>query len=137
MMKRSRQRLRSWVVDGSERNCRHLVMMTAWITSTAAVQAPAMTAPTQSLERKRTAPIRGRMVRRKRAIRGKVGQISPAYAALNGWEWVAALGFEIVTMIPEGTEVRRYNEPPPPEPPLFGTAPRDTAVIEMWERRIE
>ena len=41
-MKRNRQRLRSWVVDGSERNCRHLVTMMAWITSTAAVQAPAI-----------------------------------------------------------------------------------------------
>ena len=57
MMKRSRQRFRSCVVDGSERNCRHLVMMTAWITSTAAVQAPAMTAPIQTLERKPTVPI--------------------------------------------------------------------------------
>ena len=57
MMKRSRQRLRSWVVDGSERNCRHLVMMMAWITSTAAVQAPATTAPVQRLERKPTVPI--------------------------------------------------------------------------------
>ena len=53
-MKRSRQRLRSCVVDGSDRNCRHLVTMTAWITSTAAVQAPATTAPVQRLDRKPT-----------------------------------------------------------------------------------
>ena len=39
---------------GSSRNCRHLVIMTAWMTSTEAVQMPAVTAPVHRLDRKPT-----------------------------------------------------------------------------------
>ena len=60
-MKRSRQRLRSRVVDGSARNCRHLMMMTRWMTRIAAVQTPAVTAPVQRLDRNPTVPISSRM----------------------------------------------------------------------------
>ncbi len=46
---------------GSARNCRHLVMMTAWITRTAQVQVPAVTAPIQRLDRKPTVPTSSRI----------------------------------------------------------------------------
>ncbi len=54
MMKRRRQRLRSRVVDGSARNCRHLATMMTWMTRIAAVQTPATTAPIHRLDRKPT-----------------------------------------------------------------------------------
>ena len=54
MMKRRRQVLATTDDIGSSRNWRHLVTMTAWITSTEAVQAPAATAPVHRLDRKPT-----------------------------------------------------------------------------------
>ena len=52
MMKRSRQDRAAVSAIGSSRNCRHLLIMTAWMTSTEAVQAPAVTAPVHRLDRK-------------------------------------------------------------------------------------
>ena len=50
MMKRSRQARAEISATGWSRNCRHLVMITAWMTSTDAVQAPAVTAPVHRLD---------------------------------------------------------------------------------------
>src|SRR6185436_7793498 len=52
MMKRSRQARILMLFGGSARNWRHLVMMMAWITSTALVQAPALIGPLHRLDRK-------------------------------------------------------------------------------------
>ena len=46
---------------GRSRNCRHFVMMTAWMTSTDAVHAPAVTAPVHKLDRKPMVPTSSRM----------------------------------------------------------------------------
>ena len=54
MMKRSRQALMLISLCGVDRNCLHLVMITAWIISTPAVQMPAVTAPVHRLDRKPT-----------------------------------------------------------------------------------
>ena len=60
-MKRMRQARLFTAFAGSARNCRHLVMMMAWMTSTALVQVPAVMAPTQMLDRKPTAPTSSRI----------------------------------------------------------------------------
>ena len=61
MMKRSRHVREDTSAIGSSRNCRHLVMITAWMTSTEAVQAPAATAPVHRLDRKPTVATSSRM----------------------------------------------------------------------------
>ncbi len=61
MMKRNRHWRMLTLACGSSRNWRHLVMMTAWITSTALVQVPAVTAPVHSVERKPTVPTSSRI----------------------------------------------------------------------------
>ena len=60
-MKRSRQARMLTLLGGSARNWRHLVMMMAWIISTAAVQMPAFTAPVHRLDRKPTVPTSSRI----------------------------------------------------------------------------
>ena len=68
---------------------------------------------------------------------GKLAHKSPAYTAINPLQRVPALELDDGTIISESIAICRYFEALHPEPPLFGTGPRDTAVIEMWERRIE
>ena len=60
-MKRRRQARLFTAFAGSARNCRHLVMMMAWMTRTALVQVPAVMAPTQMLDRNPTAPTSSRI----------------------------------------------------------------------------
>ena len=60
-MKRSRHWRMLMLLGGSARNWRHLVIMTAWMTSTALVQMPAVTAPVHRLERNPTAPTSSRI----------------------------------------------------------------------------
>ncbi len=52
MMKRTRHLRAEISCIGRSRNCRHLVTITAWITSTDAVQVPAATAPVHRLDSK-------------------------------------------------------------------------------------
>ena len=41
------------------------------------------------------------------------------------------------TVIAESVAICRYLEGFQPEPPLFGTSPKEQALIEMWCRRVE
>ena len=59
--KRKRQARALMSFCGSSRNWRHLVMMTAWMTRTALVQVPAVSAPIQMLDRAPTEPTNSRM----------------------------------------------------------------------------
>ena len=68
---------------------------------------------------------------------GKLAHKSPAYTAINPLQRVPALELDDGTIISESIAICRYFEALHPEPPLFGTGPREAAVIEMWERRIE
>ena len=61
MMKRSRQVRAEVSAIGRSRNCRHLVIITAWITSTEPVHSPAASAPVHRLDRKPTVPTSSRM----------------------------------------------------------------------------
>ena len=68
---------------------------------------------------------------------GKLAHKSPAYTAVNPLQRVPALELDDGTIISESIAICRYFEQLHPEPPLFGVEPKDMAMVEMWERRIE
>src|SRR5262245_64072544 len=41
------------------------------------------------------------------------------------------------TIITESIAICRYFEMMQPDPPLFGVGPKDSAIVEMWNRRAE
>ena len=61
--------------------------------------------------------------------------LTPEYTAINPLQRMPALVLDDGTIISESIAICRYFEALHPEPPLFGTGPREAAVIEMWERR--
>jgi glutathione S-transferase len=61
----------------------------------------------------------------------------PAYLAKAGLPRVPALELDDGTVIAESIAICRYLESRYPEPNLFGRTPQETAVIEMWLRRVE
>lgn len=63
---------------------------------------------------------------RKAEYRGKVGLAH-----------VPALELDDGTVISESVAICRYLESRYPEPNMFGRTPEETAVIEMWTRRVE
>jgi len=62
---------------------------------------------------------------------------TPDYLARAGLANVPALEIDAETTITESIAICRYLESVYSEPNLFGTDPRETAVIEMWMRRAE
>jgi glutathione S-transferase len=68
---------------------------------------------------------------------GKLAHKSPAYAAINPLQRVPALELDDGTVICESIAICRYFEQLHPEPSLFGQGPKDMAMVEMWERRLE
>jgi len=68
---------------------------------------------------------------------GKLEQRSEAYAAINPMRRVPALVLDDGTVIAESVAICRYFEALNPDPPLFGRGPLDSALIEMWSRRVE
>ncbi len=68
---------------------------------------------------------------------GKMAHINAGLAAINPVQRVPALELDDGTVISESIAICRYFEAQKPEPPLFGVGPKETAVIEMWERRVE
>jgi glutathione S-transferase len=68
---------------------------------------------------------------------GKLAHKSPAYTAVNPLQRVPALELDDGTIISESIAICRYFEQLHPEPPLFGVEPKDMAMVEMWERRLE
>ena len=65
------------------------------------------------------------------------GHKSPEYRAKFGWANVPALELDDGTGLTESVAIARYLESVYPEPNLFGRDPKETAVIEMWTRRVE
>ena len=59
------------------------------------------------------------------------------YLSRAGIANVPALTMDDGTTITESIAICRYLESLYPEPNLFGVGPRETAVIEMWQRRAE
>ena len=68
---------------------------------------------------------------------GAMGHKSPAFTAVNPLQRVPALVLDDGAVITESIAICRYFELLHPNPPLFGTEPKDAATIEMWQRRIE
>jgi len=63
--------------------------------------------------------------------------ITEAYLAKNPGGRVPMLELDDGTCIGESIAICRYLEGLHPEPNLFGDAPLESAVIEMWQRRVE
>jgi len=64
-------------------------------------------------------------------------QKSPEFLALNPRGQTPALALDDGTVIAESVAICRYLEGLQPQPPLFGTDPREQALVEMWSRRVE
>jgi glutathione S-transferase len=64
-------------------------------------------------------------------------QKSPAFTALNPLQRVPVLALDDGTVIAESIAICRYFERLRPEPPLFGRGPKEEALVEMWNRRME
>jgi glutathione S-transferase len=68
---------------------------------------------------------------------GKLQQRSDAYTAINPMQRVPALVLDDGTVIAESVAICRYFEAVQPDPPLFGRGALSSALIEMWNRRVE
>jgi glutathione S-transferase len=64
-------------------------------------------------------------------------QKSEAFTALNPLQRVPVLVLEDGTAIAESMAICRYFERLRPEPPLFGRGPKEEALVEMWNRRMD
>jgi glutathione S-transferase len=62
---------------------------------------------------------------------------TPEYAAINPLQRMPALVLDDGTIITESIAICRYFEMLYPEPPMFGVGPKDSALVEMWNRRAE
>ncbi len=60
-----------------------------------------------------------------------------AYRAKNPAGTVPMLELDDGTYLAETVAICRYLELTHPEPALFGTSPREQALVEMWQRRVE
>ena len=68
---------------------------------------------------------------------GNLQQRSEAYQAINPLQRVPALVLDDGTVITESLAICRYFEALQPEPALFGKGALESALIEMWTRRVE
>ena len=68
---------------------------------------------------------------------GAKEQFSEAYVAINPRRVVPTLVIEDGTAIGEVPAIMRYLDEAFPETPLLGSSPREKALIQMWERRME
>ena len=68
---------------------------------------------------------------------GSLQHRSAAFAAINPMQRVPALVLDDGTVITESMAICRYFEALHPDPPLFGRGARESALVEMWSRRVE
>jgi len=68
---------------------------------------------------------------------GALQHKSAAFSRINPLQRVPVLVLDDGTVISESIAICRYFEGLHPEPPLFGRGARQTAHIEMWNRRLE
>ena len=68
---------------------------------------------------------------------GSLQHKSDAYTAINPLQRLPALVLDDGTVLTESIAICRYFEGLQPQPALFGTGPLQTALVEMWQRRIE
>jgi glutathione S-transferase len=67
----------------------------------------------------------------------KLQQRTDAYTAINPMQRVPALVLDDGAIITESIAICRYFEALTPDPPLFGRGALDSALVEMWNRRVE
>jgi glutathione S-transferase len=63
--------------------------------------------------------------------------LTPEYTAINPLQRMPTLVLDDGTIISESIAICRYFEALRPQPPMFGTGPKEIAVVEMWNRRCE
>jgi glutathione S-transferase len=68
---------------------------------------------------------------------GTLQQRTEAYTEINPMQRVPALVLDDGTVIAESIAICRYFEGLNPDPPLFGRGALDSALVEMWNRRVE
>lgn len=68
---------------------------------------------------------------------GKKEHRSEAFTRLNPSQRLPVLELDDGTALAETIAICRYLEGLHPEPPLFGRDPKEQALIEMWNRRVE
>jgi glutathione S-transferase len=68
---------------------------------------------------------------------GAMAQKSVAFTAINPLQRVPALLLDDGTVLTESMAICRYFDAQQPEPPLFGRGALGTALVEMWNRRLE
>ena len=68
---------------------------------------------------------------------GAMAHKSASFTAINPIQRVPALVLDDGTVISESIAICRYFEALHPEPPLFGRGALQSALIEMWNRRLE
>lgn len=68
---------------------------------------------------------------------GAMAHTSEAFKKKNPLMRVPVLELDDGTMISESMAICRYFEELQPEPPLFGRDPKEKALVEMWNRRME
>jgi glutathione S-transferase len=68
---------------------------------------------------------------------GALQHRTDAYAEINPMQRVPTLVLDDGTAIAESIAICRYFEALYPDPPLFGRSALDSALIEMWNRRLE
>ncbi len=68
---------------------------------------------------------------------GALEQYGPEFTALNPMQRVPVLVLDDGTVISESVAICLYFEKLKPEPNLFGEGPLESALVEMWNRRLE
>lgn len=68
---------------------------------------------------------------------GKAENRKQPFLAKNPMGTLPVLELDDGTHIAESVAICRYFEALQPDPPLFGTDPKDIALVEMWNRRME
>src|SRR6266852_339982 len=64
-------------------------------------------------------------------------QKTPEDSAINPLQRMPALVLDDGTVITESIAICRYFELQQPDPPLFGVGAKESALVEMWNRRAE
>ncbi len=67
----------------------------------------------------------------------KMEHRTPAYTAINPLQRMPSLVLDDGTVITESLAICRYFEALQPAPPLFGVGAKESALVEMWSRRVE
>jgi glutathione S-transferase len=68
---------------------------------------------------------------------GAMQHKTEAYTAINPLQRLPALELDDGTILTETMAICRYFEALQPQPRLFGAEPKEMALIEMWQRRVE